>query len=77
MALVRRVSHSLVLVKTRSFFYKISFSSLPAHCKHRFGILDYEVVSHPEHHVEHVDRVILVKLAFGVFEVCDAMNTFS
>ena len=47
---------------------------MPAHCNHQFGILAYVVVFHPKHYVEDVDQVILVKLAFGVFEILDVMS---
>ena len=29
---------------------------------------------HPKHYVKDVDQVILVKLAFGVFEILDVMS---
>ena len=47
---------------------------MPAHPNHQFGILAYVVVFHPKHYVEDVDQVILVKLAFGVFEILDVMS---
>ena len=47
---------------------------MPAHRYLQGSILDYVVVLHPEHHVKHIDQVILVKLAFGVFEVFDVMD---
>ena len=47
---------------------------MPAHRNHQFGILAYVVVFHPKHYVEDVDQVILVEVAFGVFEVLDVMD---
>ena len=48
--------------------------SRPAHLNHRVGILDYVDMSHPEHHVKHVDQVLLVQIAFGVFEILDVID---
>ena len=47
---------------------------MPAHRNHQFGILAYVVVFHAKHYVEDVDQVILVEVAFGVFEVLDVMD---
>ena len=47
---------------------------MPVQCNPQVGIVEYVVVSHPKHHVEHVDQVILVKPAVGVFQVIDVID---
>ena len=40
---------------------------MPAHRNQQASILDYIVVFHPKHRVQHMDQVILFKLAVGVY----------